>query len=87
MMIYLHPSKRPGIGLAGTGNFAAAWSRDKDRIIIECMPFDEVRWVLFREIEDGRESGAGKCLIHRIPDVIAAYEPEGLFQSGDKVII
>jgi hypothetical protein len=87
MMIYLHPTKRPGIGLSASGNFVAAWSRKQDRLIIECLARDEVRWVLFRELGDDRESGAGKSQIHRIPEVTAAYEPEKLLQNGDKIII
>jgi hypothetical protein len=86
MMIYLHPTKRPGLGLSPSGHFLAAWSKEKDRIVIECIGDDEVRWVLSRTIGGERESGAGRVLLHRVPDVIAPYEPEHLFQDGDKIL-
>jgi hypothetical protein len=86
MIIYLHPTKRPGLGLSPNGHFLAAWSRANDRIIIECIGNDEVRWVLSRTLDGERESGAGKVLLHRVPDVTAAYDPEVLFQNGDEVL-
>jgi hypothetical protein len=85
-MIYLHPSRRPGLGLSLTGHFLAAWSRDRDRIVIECIGNDEVRWVLSRTIDGERESGAGTVLLHRVPEVTAPYEPEKLFHDGDKIL-
>jgi hypothetical protein len=87
MIIYLHPSKRPGLGLSAKGHFLAAWSKHDDRIVIECLANDEVRWVLSRAIDDLRESGAGKTKIYRIPEVIHPYEPDHLFRDGDKLLI
>jgi hypothetical protein len=86
MIIYLHPTKRPGIGLSPTGHFLSAWTRGKDRLIIECIARDEVRWVLSRTIDGERESGAGKVLLHRVPDVTAPYDPEPLFTDGEQVL-
>jgi hypothetical protein len=86
MMIYLHPTKRPGVGLSASGHFLAAWIRGEDRIVIECLAKDEVRWVLSRTVNGERESAAGKVLIHRVPDVIAPYDPMPLFNDGDKIL-
>jgi hypothetical protein len=87
MIIYLHPTKRPGLGLSAKGHFLASWSRLDDRIVIESLANDDVRWVLSRAVGDIRESGAGKTKIHRIPDVIHPYEPDHLFRDGDKLLI
>lgn len=86
MIIYLHPTKRPGLGLSASGHFLAAWTRAKDRIVIESLANDEVRWVLSRTVAGERESAAGKVLIHRVPDVIAPYDPMPLFDDGDKIL-
>jgi hypothetical protein len=86
MMIYLHPTRRPGLGLSPNGHFLAAWTRERDRIVIECNGNDEVRWVLSRTVDGERESGAGKVLLHRVPDVTAAYDPEPLFHNGEKIL-
>jgi hypothetical protein len=87
MIIYLHPTKRPGLGLSAKGHFLASWSKLEDRIVIECLANDDVRWVLSRAVGDLRESGAGKTKIYRIPDVIHPYEPDHLFHDGDKLLI
>jgi hypothetical protein len=86
MIIYLHPTKRPGLGLAPNGRMVAAWRKGHDRIVIECMDKDEVRWVLSRYVDGERESGAGQVLLHRVPDVTAPYDPEPLFTDGDKIL-
>jgi hypothetical protein len=86
MMIYLHPTRRPGLGLSAAGHFLAAWSHERDRIVIECIGKDEVRWVLSRTVGDERESGAGRVQLHRVPEVTAPYEPERLFEDGDKIL-
>jgi hypothetical protein len=87
MIIYLHPTKRPGLGLSPKGHFLASWSKGNDRIVIEGLANDEVRWVLSRAVGDLRESAAGKTKIYRIPDVIHPYEPDHLFRDGDKLLI
>lgn len=87
MIIYLHPTKRPGLGISANGNFLASWSNDGDRIVIESLGNDEVRWVISRSAGELRESGAGKTKIYRIPDVIHPYEPDRLFCNGDKLLI
>ena len=86
MIIYLHPTKRPGLGLSSTGNFLAAWMEGKDRIIIECVGHDQVRWVLSRTTDGERESAAGKALLYRIPEVTAPWNPEPLFADGEQVL-
>jgi hypothetical protein len=87
MIIYLHPTKRPGLGLSAKGHFLASWSKDLDRIVIECLSNDDVRWVLSRSMGHDRESGAGKTKIYRLPDVIHPYEPDHLFRDDDKILI
>ena len=86
MIIYLHPTRRPALGLSASGHFLAAWSHGNARIGIECIGQDEVRWVLSRTVEGDRESGAGRVQLHRVPEVTAPYEPEHLLQDGDKIL-
>jgi hypothetical protein len=85
-IIYLHPTKRPGLGLSAKGHFLASWSRGRDRIVIEGLANDDIRWVLSQMNEGMRESGAGRNQIHRLPDLIAGYEPDRFFQDGEKLL-
>jgi hypothetical protein len=85
-IIYLHPTKRPGIGLSAQGHFLASWRRGSDRIVIEFLPSDELKWVLSQTVDGDRESGAGINQIHRLPDLIAGYEPDRFFNHGEKLL-
>lgn len=86
MIIYLHPSKKPALGLSPRGHVLAAWARNDDRIVVECLGNDEVRWVISRTADGNRETGAGTVLLHRVPDVTAPYEAEALLCNGDKLL-
>ena len=85
-IIYLHPTKRPGIGLSAQGHFLASWRRETDRIVIEFLPNDELKWVLSQTVDGDRESGAGINQIIRLPDLIAGYEPDRFFNDGEKLL-
>lgn len=85
-IIYLHPSKHPGLGLSARGNFLASWRRDRNRIVIEFQSKDQLRWVLSQTLDGVVESGAGVNPTHRLPDVIAGYEPERLFHNDERLL-
>ncbi len=86
MMIYLHPTRRPTIGLSPSGHFVTAWKRGDDKLVIECIGNDDVRWVISREVDGDRESAAGKVSLHRVPEVTAAYDPEGLYTDDQNIL-
>jgi hypothetical protein len=85
-VIYLHPTKRPGIGLSAQGHFLGSWRRESDRIVIEFLPNDELKWVLSQTVDGERESGAGLNQIHRLPDLISGYEPDRFFHNGETIL-
>jgi hypothetical protein len=87
MIIYLHPTKRPGIGLSSKGHFLSSWTNDQDRIVVECLANDDVRWVLSHHLNGHLESGAGRTKIYRLPDVVHPYQPDELFLDGHKLLI
>jgi hypothetical protein len=85
LIIHLNPTKRPGIGLSSRGYVLASWIKDGDGIVVECLPRDELRWVLSQSDEGRRESAAGKNRIQRLIELIEGYEPDRFFKNGDKV--
>lgn len=79
MILLIQPARRPGVGSTSEGNILAAWTVEKDRLTIECLPNDEVRWVLSRYSDGNRESAAGHVALSRLRAVLAPYNPERWF--------
>ncbi|MGH8489539.1 MAG: hypothetical protein ACREXS_11920 [Gammaproteobacteria bacterium] len=71
MLLLIRPARRPGLGSTSYGNIIAAWTMENDRLTIECLPHDEVRWVLSRYLDGNRESAAGQVALSRLLTVLA----------------
>ena len=82
MLLFIRPARRPGLGSTSYGNIIAAWTMEKDRLTIECLPRDEVRWVLSRYLDGDRESATGQVALSRLLAVLAPYNPERWFAHG-----
>jgi len=82
MLLLIRPARRPGFGSTSGGNIIAAWTMEKDRLTIECLPHDEVRWVLSRYLDGDRESAAGQIALSRLLAVLAPYNRERWFADG-----
>lgn len=72
----IRPSVRPGLGLAHNGQLVAAWTSGKNRLTIQFMPNDRVRWVVSRYPDGEFEQVAGQTLVSRLLDSLSPYKPE-----------
>ncbi|MFK5978693.1 MAG: hypothetical protein QM488_07385 [Rhizobiaceae bacterium] len=79
LLLFIYPTKRPGIGATSNGHIIASWTAGKNHLTIECLPNDKIRWVAVQYIEDERESAAGQTSIERIRDVLSAYRTDQWF--------
>lgn len=79
MLTLIKPTRRPGLGSTSGGNIIAAWTIEMDRLTIECLAEDRVRWVLSRIADGVRESGAGDVPLIRLPAVLSPYDPDCWF--------
>ncbi len=75
-MLLLRPSRRPGLSLANGGHLVGAWTEGKDRLTIEFLAGDQVRWVLVRYLDGDRESAAGTTYVSRLRNALASYDPQ-----------
>ncbi len=82
-ILFLRSSVRPGLGISNQGHLVAAWTAGTNRLTLEFLPRDVVRWVLSIELEDGRERAAGDTIVSRLPEVIAPYGPERWFNANN----
>lgn len=82
MLTSIKPARRPGLGSTSGGNILAAWTIEADRLTIECLPRDRVRWVLSRIVDGVRESAAGEVTLTRLQAVLSPYSPDRWFTNG-----
>src|SRR5271165_2609297 len=84
-ILSIRPERRPGLGLSHTGNIIAAWTTGRDRLTIEFLPNDRVRWVLAL-YHDGEEPDrfAGQTPVSRLAEGITPYHSEHWFSHESK---
>src|SRR5262245_45960609 len=85
MLILIRTNRRPGLGATEDGNFIATWTIDDNRLTIECLAKDIVRWHLAVTIDGERERAAGIAPIQRLIDVLRPYSPQQWFVNAQHV--
>jgi hypothetical protein len=79
-MLAVNPQRQPGLGLSHAGHLIGAWTIDRDRLTIEFLPNDWVRWVLARYKEDNEPRRfAGQTPVSELPEGLAPHQPEHWF--------
>jgi hypothetical protein len=72
----LRPERRPGLGLSHGGNLIAAWTAGEDRLTVEFLPQDRVRWVLSDHRHGGVARYAGDVPVGLIKSDLAGHMPD-----------
>jgi hypothetical protein len=85
MLTLLRPGRRPGLGATHDGRLIATWTAGDDRLTIECLPKDFVRWHLSVTIEGDRERAAAETPLSRLLQVLQPYEPSRWFADADNI--
>lgn len=79
---HIRPSRRPGLGLTSAGHLIATWTTSKDdRLTVEFLPNDRVRWVLALSHDTEIERFAGQTSVARLHAGLLPYGPERWFDS------
>ena len=76
----IKPQRRPGLGLSSMGNLIASWTTDLDRLTVEFLPGDRVRWVITQQCNCESEYFSGQTAVSRLADGLAPYQPEKWFK-------
>jgi hypothetical protein len=74
--------ERPGTAISAEGNFIASWTKEGERVTLEWLPDDQVRWVVSRPLGELRESAAGRTDVRRLKSVLSPYEVAGWIFRG-----
>jgi hypothetical protein len=84
-ILTIKAERRPGLGLSHTGNLIAAWTTARDRLTIEFLPNDRVRWVLARYRDtDEPAQFAGQTNVSELVEGLAPHHPEHWFSHASK---
>lgn len=83
MILHQKPERRPGLGLSHQGNLIGAWTQGNDRLTLEFLPGDIIRWTLSCDMDGGRERAAGDNVVARLPEVLSPYRPDRWFANAD----
>lgn len=78
-LLLIGPERGPGLGLSVAGNIVAAWTTGKDRLTIEFLPDDRIRWVLSVHHDDGTARYAGDTPVSCLKEDLARHQPERWF--------
>ena len=82
LLLRVHAVRRPGMGASSRGTLIAAWTVGANRLTIDCLPDDKVRWVLTRSANGVLERAAGDCHVSRICAVLEPYDPDIWFRDA-----
>ncbi|HMI18790.1 MAG TPA: hypothetical protein VK533_04530 [Sphingomonas sp.] len=81
-ILYVGIDSAPALALMPSGNLLAMWEAGSDRLSVEFLPGDRVKWVLSRKIDGGVERAAGETAITRLEAVLAPYDANKWFHGG-----
>ncbi|MBW8303008.1 MAG: hypothetical protein K0M78_03510 [Brevundimonas sp.] len=73
MIIALGEVRRPSLGSTSAGDIIAAWTQGQDRLTVECLSDDQVRWVVRRNLRGESVTVAGKNSSSLLLEVLAPY--------------
>ena len=74
--LHVRPTCDPFFGLSDEGHLLGAWIVGKNRLTMEFLPGDEIRWVLVRYIEEERETAAAQIPLVRLQEVLQPFDPD-----------
>lgn len=81
-IVGLRPQKRPGLGLSHAGHLIAAWTKESERLTIEFLGNDRVRWVIGRRDADGElEQIAGHVTVSGLAAALSPYNTSVWFSD------
>ena len=78
-IVHLQPERYPSLGLSYSGNILAAWVNGKDRLTIEFLPNDIVKWVFSKSIHEVVVRSATQAPLELLLDGLAPYHPNDWF--------
>lgn len=79
------PERLPSFGLTSAGHFIATWlcNENKDRLILEFLPRDRIKWFVTKDYDGELDYGAGITVLTRILISLAPYDPSSWLSRSE----
>lgn len=78
----LRPQKRPGLGLSYSGLLIAAWTHGTNRLTIEFLANDRVKWVISKLSDREPEYYVGQTPVSRLMEGLRPHHPTQWFANA-----
>lgn len=72
---------RPSLALMPSGNLLAQWRDGNDKLTVEFVPGNRLRWLVQSHTEEGPERASGTSPLERLRTVLAPYGAERWFDG------
>lgn len=82
MLLLLKVAHWPGLGVSNSGTVVASWANGPNRLTIDCLENDWVRFVIAAPSGDRTERTASECHIQRLTTLLAPHSPQKWFANG-----
>lgn len=74
LLLTLRPRVGPSIGLTYDGHLVAAWQVGPNRLTIECLPNDGIKWAVVKVAGEELETAAGATKLEHLRRVVEPYD-------------
>ena len=76
------PKNAPSVGLSQDGNILATWQQEANKLILECLPKENIKWFVSCVFEEKKERASGEAsTLKRLLAVLSPYKKSGWFVS------
>jgi hypothetical protein len=79
----IRPAVRPGLGLSNNGCLIAAWTAGDDRLTLQFLPNDRVKWVISRYVDGELDQVAGDTPVRRLGEALALHNAGKWFANAE----
>jgi len=81
-LVFVKPERQPALGISDNGDLMAGWTAGADKLQIECLTNDTIRWIVNCSVNGEHERAVGDSFVARMPAVLAPYFPDRWFKIG-----
>lgn len=81
-IIHIKPDRNPSLALTQSGHLLAGWFNGHNTLSVEFFPYDKVRWVLARELDDSIDISSSESTVVKMPLLLSPYKPDIWFKNA-----